>query len=163
MLGWCDRKHGVILVYPFDKYKGAIGIDSFIDGPSDVGWGNVADSSTTTGGSCCLRVAFDLGVHRQMFTHGDAARLERGVYLNDIDFYMQWYVLFVVNMLVIFTLCHDNFLPDTITILFARMAKSHKPDTLLMHTFSTHLYTALLDDGSSAVTKWMSKKKLGGF
>ena len=73
---------------------------------------------------------------------------------------MKCYVIFVLNIMFVFMLCHDNFFTDTTNISFARMVRSHEPDALPMHTFSTHFYTALLEDGSSAVTKWTSKKNL---
>ena len=86
----------MILVYPFDWYEDVIGIDTFIDSPSGIGWGDVADGSTKSisniGVSCRHRVSSDCDVHRLTFIRGEAARLEQGVYLNDtiIDFYMQW-------------------------------------------------------------------------
>ena len=41
--------------------------------------------------------------------------------------------------------------------------RSHELDDLPVYTFSTHFYTALLEDGASAVTKWTSKKNLDIF
>ena len=106
----CDGEHSVILVYPFDGYQDVIGVDFFIDGPSGIGCGEIADGSitvsSTIGGSRCSRVPPNRGVHHLTFTVKDAARLEEGRYFNDtlIDFYMKWYVIYALYIMFVFML-----------------------------------------------------------
>ena len=57
----------MILVYSFDGHEDIIGIDTFIEVSSRIGWGDVADGSTKSisniGVSCRHRVSSDCDVH----------------------------------------------------------------------------------------------------
>ena len=68
-----------------------------------------------------------------------------------------------VYTLVVIDVSHFNFVTGTAAMLFCRIVKRYEPSDLPIHIFSTHFYTALHDSGSSAVSRWTSKKNLDVF